>query len=310
MTATVFYPHALDFADAASVITQMTSVSPMYNFQDVVEFSSGDVAPMWSGSITSAPACNFSARQVKSILDLTDPTAAHGHGKYYIAHDGTGSTCDLWLRKGESYGLRTADLTAEHERLRMTRGFLRWDSITANQGSPAEISCMLAAGYDGTNDPLVPTQQSLLKDEAVQHLFTLGPVTLNTADVGGLQGWTMNNGIAPETIFDKGIPFPTYLGIAAYNPTLVARVRNGALMRTIGTRGTAITSLVWYLRKLKASDLCEADATAVHIKFSATAGTVKARQVDNRGMVDLFFQIQKASASAYAYTYNTTMAIT
>jgi len=310
MTATVFYPHAIDFADAVSVITQLTSVSPMYNFQDLVEASSGDVAPMWSGSLSSAPAVNFGARQVKTILDLTDPIAAHLKGKYYIAHDGTGSTCDLWLRKGESYGLRTADATAEHERLRMTRGFLRWDSITANQGSVAEISCMLAAGWDGTNDPLVQTQSALAKSVTVDHLFTLGPLVINGADVGGLQGWTMNNGISPEVIFDKGIPFPTYLGIAAYNPTIMARVRDSSLMRTFGTRGTAITSLSWYLRKLKKSDLCEADATEVHIKFSATAGTVKARQSDNRGMVDLFIQVQKASAAAYAYTYDTTAAIT
>jgi hypothetical protein len=310
MTAVVFYPQAINFAQADVPITQLTNVSAMYAFSDVVEFSSGDVAPFWSGSLQSAPACPFGSRQVKSLLDLCDPGAAHAKGKSYVAHDGTASTCDLFYRKGVNYGLRIADATASHELLRMTRGFYRWDSITANQGAVAEINGVLAAGWDGTNDPLVDTQAALTENEAVNHLFTLGPLTINGTDVDGVQSVTWSNNNQPELVFDQGIPFPTYLGIARYNPQIVARVRNGTLLRTFSSRGTALTSLSFYLRKLKASDLCEANVDAVHIKFTASAGTVKARQIDSRGLVALHIQIQKATADGYAFTYDTTSAIT
>ncbi len=317
MAATVFYPHALDFSDG-DLITQLTDVAPIYNFQDAVAFSSGDVAPMWSGSLSAAPAITFGSRQIKSILDLCDAAAGHGNGKSYVAYDGSGGSTDIWYRKGEAFGLRIADATAEHERMRMTRAFLRWDSISAQQNQVAEIRSMCGAGYDGSNDPLIDTQQVLSGDEAVNHLFTLGPIDINGTKLDGLQGYTWQNNLVPEIVFDSGVPFPTYLAVATYSPTIVARVRNASLMRTFGgtlpdasqPRGLAITSFAAYLRKLKASDLCEADASEVHVKFSATAGTVKARQVDSAGLVDIFIQLQRPNAASYAFTYDTTAAIT
>jgi len=308
MATTVFYPHAIDFADG-DLITQLTNITPAYNFQDVIEFSSGDTAPLWSGSLSSAPAIPFTTRQCKSILDLCDPFALPTRGKV-VAYDARGGgNVDVWLRKGEAFGLRTADATAEHERARLTMAFLEWSTITATQNQLAEIACRLVAAYDGTNDPMVLTQQALSGTRAVHHLFTLGPVTLNGTALDGLQSWTMSNNTVLEVIFDSGVPFPRYIGINNHSPTLMARVRAGTLMRTIGTRGTAITSLTWYLRKLQASALAEPDASQVHIQFVATAGTVKARQVDNTGMVDLFFQLQRPVAVTNPYLFDTTAAI-
>ncbi len=308
-SATVFYPHAIDFDDG-DLITQLTNVTPAYNFQDVVEFSSGDTAPLWSGSLSSAPNVGFTTRQCKSILDLCDPTALPTKAKT-VAYDGHAGSIDVYLRKGEAFGLRTADATAEHERARLSEGFLEWTTITATQNQLAEIACNLVAAYDGTNDPLIFTQQAVTGlTRAVNHLFTLGPVKLNGTALDGLQGWTLTNNTNLEVIFDSGVPFPRYIGINTYSPTLACRVRNGALMRTIGTRTTAISSLTFYLRKLQASALAVADATEQHICFTASAGTVKARQVDNTGLIDLFLQLQRPNATTEPYVFDTTAAIT
>lgn len=308
MAATVFYPHAIDLPNG-DLLTQLTNVTPAYNFQDVVEFSSGDTAPLWSGTLGAAPSCAFSTRQCKSILDLCDPLTLPSQGKV-VAYDGHAGSIDVWLRKGEAFGLRTADATVEHERARLTEGFLEWTTITASQNQVAEISCRLVAAYDGTNDPMVITQQALTGiTRAVNHLFTLGPVTLNGSALAGLQGWTLSNNSNLEVIFDSGVPFPRYIGVNNYSPTLMCRVRDGTLMRTIGTRTTAITSLVFYLRKLQASAICVADASAEHISFSCTAGTVKARQVDNTGLVDVFMQLQRPTAAVEPYIFDTTSTI-
>jgi len=313
MTDTLmFFPHAIDFADG-DLITQLTNVTPSYGFQDIVEFSAGDTSPMWSGSLSSAPAVAFSTRQIKSILDLADPAAVHGNGKVvaYDAQDAS-DTIEVYLRKGEAYGLRESDATVEHEKVQLTQGFMSWSTISAQQNQLAEIACQLVATYDANNDPLIFTQSALTGiTKAVNHLFTLGPIKLNgTALMGGLQGFTLSNNAAIIPVFDSGISFPRYIGIASFSPTIVARVRDATLMRSIGTRGAAVTSLTCYLRKLSASAIAVADATQEHISFSATAGTVKARQVDNQGLVDLFIQLHKPDAITHPYTFDTTAAIT
>jgi len=305
---TFFFPHAIDFADG-DLLTQLTNVSPAYNFQDLAEFSSGDTSPMWSGSLSSAPNVAFSTRQVKSILDLCDPLAAHGNGKVIAYDAATGGKITVWLRKGEAYGLRESNASVVHEQVVIQKGFLQWSDISAQQNQVAELSCQLVASYDGVNDPLVFSQSALAGSQAVNHLFTLGPIHLNGAALAGLQGYTLSNNAGLNVVFDSGVPFPQYIGIVSFSPTLVARVRYADYMRTIGTRGTAITALNVYLRRLAASALAVADGTAQHIKFASTAGTVKARQVDNTGLVDLFFQLLKPNTTTqpYVWTVDTTI---
>lgn len=307
MASTVFYPHAIDFSDG-DLITQLRNITPAYNFQDITEMSSGDLWPSYSGSLSAAPRCAFSTRQVKSILDLADASAAHGNGKI-VGYNGSGGNTDVWLRKADAYGLRVDDATDGHERARLTKAFLKWDTITAQQNQAAEISCELVAGYDGVNDPLVFTQEPLSGNPAVNHLFTLGPITLNGTNLDGLQGFTWTNNTALDVVFDSGVPFPTYIGVQMFSPTITARVRNGELMRTIGSRGVAVASLIVYLRKLQVSAIAESNASSVHIAFVGAGGTAKARQVDNQGLVDVHIQLHSVTTNVSPFSFDTTSAI-
>lgn len=306
-TSKVYYPHGIYFTGGAT-ITQISELTPAHEFSDLIEFAAGQVGPSFTGSNQAAPSIRVRSMQLKDVLDL------FAGGDYGISADFSSGNVDIEWKAGLNLAERKADADLEHIRGRLQENCMAvWDTITCQQGQPAEITFRLIPIHVVANgDPLIFTNSlALTITSAFAHLFTLGPVKLNGTFLTGVESWTLENQIQERIVHSDGDPFPTYAGIDRYMPKLTLRSNNLAYMNTYGTRGTALSALLLYCRKKLASGINVADATEEHIKFTASTGTIKARQamVDGIKMAEITVDLRMSAVDTPAYTVDTTAAI-
>ncbi|MHC4108845.1 MAG: hypothetical protein ACYSTY_12235 [Planctomycetota bacterium] len=310
-TAAVYYPHVIRVQTggaAYSDITQLTDVIPANNYQDLVEFASGQTAPQFVGSEGTTPDINFTSRQLKTVLDLIDTESVAMKPKAYPV--------DVHYKKGDEGGTRVADATAQHLRARMaaSTAMLYLMSISANQGASAELRARLLAIWDGTNNPVVWTGSlALAATSAATHTYTLGRVDLNGTDLAAVQSVDLQWNVTPEEVADSGEAFITYGGVAQFSPTLVITTRDTNAMVTYGATagGVTLTALECYFRKRDDNLINVADGTAEHIKITATSGLIKGRQASGlNGSTEIFVQLTKPNATTAPLIINTASAIT
>lgn len=306
-TSAVYYPHGIYFTGGAT-ITQISNHTPAHNYEDLTAFAAGQVGPQFTGSHQAAPSITIVSPQVKAVLDL------FSGGDYGISADYSGGNVDLEFKKGLNLAERVANNVAEHIRCRLQENCMAvWDTIECRQGQPAEITFRLIPRFDsGVGDPLIFTNSVALSiTSAFDHVFTLGPVKLNGSFLTGVESWTLENNIEERIVHSDGDPFPTYVGVDTYSPKLTLRSNNLAYMSTWGTRGTALSALSLFLRKKLASGINVADATEQHIKFTASAGTIKSRQamVEGIKMAEITVDLAMSATDTPAHTVDTTAAI-
>lgn len=306
-TSKVFYPHGIYFVGGAT-ITQISELTPAHEFSDLIEFAAGQVGPSFTGSNQAAPSVRVRSMQLKGVLDL------FSGGDYGISADYSSGNVDIEWKAGLNLAEREADADAEHIRGRMQENCMAvWDTITCRQGQPAEITFRLLPIHVPANgDPLIFTNSvALTITSALAHIFTLGPVKLNGTFLTGVEEWTLDNQLQDRIVHSDGDPFPTYAGIDRYMPKLTIQCNNLAYLNTYGTRGTALSALSLFARKKLASGINVADATAEHIKFAATTGTIKARQatVDGIKKAEVTVDLRMSAVDTPAYTIDTASAI-
>ena len=274
-TASVWYPHAIDLDSGTNVITQLTDVTPANNVQDLIEYSASEAAPLFGGSFGAVPDINFTTTQLKTIMDLIDVDN--------VAKDLSGGSVDLWYRKGNPHSTREAIGASNtlHDRWRMTtNALLVMQSMTASQGAMATMTCRLLPVWDGSTDPMTFTGSlGSLPASATNDFFTLGRVDINGTDIGAITDVSLDYQLEYEEVADSGEPFISYGAIRRFAPRLTITTRDVTTVRTYGTAGTALTSFELYWRHLAANGNVVANATATHIKMTATAGVIRAREV-------------------------------
>ena len=270
--AAVWYPHALDL-DGSNVITELQDVTPANNFQDIVEYSAGEAAPQNGGSYGAVPDINFTTPQCKTILDLINVEA--------VAKDLSAGSVDMYFRKGDPNATREATAATVHDRWRLTtNAVLALQTIEASQNSLATVRARLLPVWNGSNNPIIATGSVALSGtSAASEFYTLGRVDINGTDISAVADVSIDYQVEFEEVADSGEPFISYGGIRRFAPRVSIRSRDVTLFRTYGAAGTALSSLEVYLRKMDASGHVVANATTQHIKFTATAGTIRAREV-------------------------------
>lgn len=301
--AAVYYPHAL-LLPGSVTITQLEDVTPNCGLSELVEFSAGATGPQFTGSHEGKPDLRFSTTQISDLLSLIDVLS--------IAADLSSGNCDLMYVKGKDKDSRVAAATTEHLRARMqSNAFLAWEGFSVSQGALARLRCRLVPVYDGTNNPLVFTAGvANAGANAVSQLYTLGPISINSSELGGVESCEWNNNISYEEISSDGDEWSTYCGIDRHAPTITIPCRNTALAASFGPKGTALTALSVTLKKKAAAGINTADATEEHITFSASAGMVKWRQVtSDKARCELMIQLAQASAGGACFSFDTTSAI-
>lgn len=300
VTAT-YYPHAIIFPDA-SAITQLTELSNPQNQQDLVEYSAGDSAPLWSGTDEAMPEISFGSQNIKQFLD--------GLGTEKIVADLTAGNTDVEWRKGKAHNIREAIAALAHKRGRMANNaMLYWTSISAQRGQNAVIRGMIIPTFDGTNDPIqYTTNVALTATPAVNYVFRTGPIYLNGTRYSNM-GWDLASNPEIDRETDSGEAFISHVSLETYSPQLTFRTRDLSVVAAFGTKGIPLTSSSLYLRRRLKGGMNVPNATAEHIKATATSGTIKARQTDNKE-AEVFVQFTRPNATTEPLTWDTAAAIT
>lgn len=307
-TSVVYYPHAI-YLPGGTVLSQLSDVQPAHNFVDLTEFSASQPVPQFSGTMQASPDNRFGSSQVKAILDVcTD---------YNIAKDFSGlGNVDLELKAGVNLGVRTPDANLAHIRARGTANTaLFWESFTARQGQVVELRCRLVHIFVAASgvDPLVFTNSLALTNASdVAYLFTLGPVKINGTLLNEVEEVTWNNNITYEEVISDGDGFLTYCGVRRTAPTISIKTKDAAAMSLFGTRGTAASAIWVYLRKKLQSQINVADATAEHIKFVGSAGTIKPMNLQSGDNMtqEVMVHLKAAAQNTSPFTVSTISAIT
>jgi hypothetical protein len=314
-TTNVFYPHVVRaslISDASELFTLslLDDIQPSHNYSDVISFASGQVGPQFAGSHMAAPDIRFTTPQLGTVLPVTIA------GEYGIVRDLSLHNVDLWYRSGANLGARLSNASLAHLRMRAAANTtLVLESISADEGQIATGRCRLAHVYNvqtGT-DPLVPTAGVALPNGLGTGgvIYTHGPVKLNgTLLTGGTYaGIDFNPEYDEESSHGDG--FLTYIGIRRYRPVITIRTRQTDYAATFGTRGTALSSLSMYLRAKLPSGINVADATAQHIKVTASTGAIKVRQVQgDKSMIELTIEPYQAAENSPPVTLAINQAIT
>src|SRR5205085_9521391 len=123
-------------------------------FSDLVQHAASQVTPQFSGAHMASPDTRFGTHQLGTLFTVTIA------GDYYIARRLDNHVTDVHYKCGQNLGMRVADASTSHFRLRNDRGsMLVVESISVDQGGVAEARCRLVHVLDPTiaSDALVPT---------------------------------------------------------------------------------------------------------------------------------------------------------
>jgi hypothetical protein len=309
-------PHAISMptTGGTAILTQFTSfaVNKAYNVYRARAASAP--IPQWSGVDEGNPEIQFGSPDLKAILDHCN--CAMSEQGLVVGYDpvvNTG-TVAMYYRKGKNRGLREAIAATVHDRWDLVNNAMfYWRSLQAQagRGSRAVIECSLRAiSNDGANPLTYVGSTALEGTEAITHLYTLGPIKLNTVLINSVASLRIDNGIQTREFGADGLPFPQYGDIESSEPTATIETADLTLESTYGSP-VALTSFAFYLRALKKDGLPYADNEAQHIKISGTAGMAVLNQVSSMpGQVSLQLAIDKVNDATAPFTVNTACAIT
>lgn len=276
----LYYPHAIVFPDETE-ITLFDALDAENNYADLTEYSASEVMPGFTGSHSAVPQLRFRTPQLKTLLDHIDVEGVCG--------DESGGNTDIYYRRGTNKGTRVASATSSHLRARMaSNAWLAFESLSVRDGELAEATARLQPVWDETNAPIQwAASQALAGTSAVAAIFGLGPVKLQGSFIEGVMSAELNMNLEYEEIRADGKGFPVYLAVRRARPVLTLEVTNRAVMATYGATGTALSAVLFYLRKKAASGINVANGTEEHIQFSCQDGTIKADSASARISIHL-----------------------
>lgn len=230
----------------------------------------GMVDPSYVAVMSQSPSAAFTTSALATVL------AKCGISGLAIAADADEYGADLYLQKLAEGATRASG--SSHIRLRAAKGILVPRSLSAAQGAGvATLGLELIPTWNGSADPLViATSQALAGTPSVGEAFTVGPVSINGAQVEGIQSITVDFGITLETLGSDGGVWPTFVCIRERRPTFRIETTDAGVINTFGLTGAAQggTDSVIYLRKMAEGGTRVADVTAEHISFTIDEGHI------------------------------------
>ena len=288
---------------------QIESSSPSPQLQEVLATGGNYTNPLFVGIRGGNPVVTFRTPQVSTLLGEAG----------LLGVDLSAGNTDLWYRKATHLGTLVAAATAGHTRMRIAKAFMYLRSITAGHQKESTADATILATFDGTNAPIVPAGSTALAGTAAsaEH-FCLGPVKINGSLVDGIEDATIDMGVSLRIKGDSSQAYPTFAGIRSVSPTISLRGTALEPWTNYGLTGTALSSFSLYLRKVTADvasgAMYVADATAVHVKFTAATGLVHVTQTEggdgSDSTTEIRIVLRAADTTAQALTVATSSAIT
>lgn len=225
-----------------------------------------------------------------------------------------------YSQKNAEGGTRTSG--SAHRKWTINEGLIIPRRLTCEHQGDAKLHYEVLATYDGTNEPVVPSESQSLPSVTDAERFTIGAITL--ADADGVTTYTLPEvkrieidfGVAAETVGADSDIYPTSCRIVEIQPSIRLTGIDSEWWksnvipltgRNIQNSGTKI-----YLRKRAAGATFTADNTAEHIKFAA-AGMAVVEGFDSSGNaldeVSVYFPL-KFDGTNNPITINAASAIT
>ncbi len=325
-TQRVWYLHALQFPVPA--ITQLTQAVPAYMYQELNEKSHSEYGPNFVGNLQASPEISFDTRDIATILDLCPPGPGESGGNesmcVNLSRNETGLApfdVKMYVRAGLPMGIREQDDSVQHRVIQLQESaFMCWESLQLQQGQPAELSCRInIASGAGQDDPTDPDKEPFLwvgdwdppiaggggtdtlPGNGVTHVYTLGPVYLESALLSGVTSVQWNNNVTREEQYSDGDAFPSHQGIRDISPTITVTTTNWKILDTIhnpasNPRGfsTSASGLEVYMKRMKRDNIHYADGDLQHLKLQGRYALVTAQASRNMpAELELQFRLEK-----------------
>lgn len=253
-------------------IVELQSARWGAGIEDLLAYPAGHAHPMFVANKSQKPVLEFSTPQLSTFL-----------GAVGVGGAALGSTA-TYFKKGAATG-SVARATAGHKKLTIASSLAHWTNCRLPHNDVAQVSGVLTAIYDGTNDPIVYAgSQALSGNLTAAEYFGLGPCSINGVNIPGVQEITVESGVKLLQAGSNSEEFDTFVGIEMTATRVTIRTFEETNWSSLGLRGTALngsTGLVFYGRKFAANGSRVADATAQHVKFVGLLG--KANPVDSSG---------------------------
>lgn len=262
----VYYLHGIALPTGA-LISELQDATPTLTTQRLIGFTAGHHQPLFMATQSQKLEISFTTLALKQVLDYI----ATGLNPYGV---GISAAVDLIYKKGKDLAFREAAADAVHYRLRVMKSLLYWRSIRAPHGGPVTMDCRLLIAYDGVNNPIIPAGSvAATGTPVVTQYYTLGPVSVNTVALGGVQDVTINANEQEEESGSDGEIWSTYAGLKTASPSATIRAI-GEPWRSMGLNGTAISALNLFLRAKSANGGNVANGTPSHLKITAVNGRI------------------------------------
>lgn len=247
----------------ATAIPAITTLGINTGTQVVGTVTSGGIYRRFQSVVGQAPTAEFGTLAIASALTTLPST-----GKS-IADLADGLS--MYIQKHLIGGTRTAGST--HRKYVATAGIIVPRRLTVSHGGDASLSYDVIVLYDGSNDPLVFTDEVALPEDVGEERFTLGPVSLGDVTLDHLRQFEIDFGLNAVTEGADSEIWDRYVSLETIEPSLTLRGIDpewvkAANIPLIGKSGTHANSTA-YLRKRDHGGTFVADVTAEHVKFTA-----------------------------------------
>ncbi|MBK8916461.1 MAG: hypothetical protein IPM64_17990 [Phycisphaerales bacterium] len=235
----------------------------------------GHPFPMFRGNARLKPLISFTTEQVDVVL------ANIGAGGLSVT-----SASYLYFALATLTG-KVARATTSHTRMAVNQLVAYWTTIRFPHSGFASADVVLAAGWDGTNNPIVPGGSVALSGNlAAGNRFGAGPNAVNGSALDGIQEFTCTSGVRLIEAGGESEVYNSFVGIEAGTPQVDVSYIGPNALTTFGLNGTVLNgSSGWlgYGRKFTPNGDRVANATAEHLYLQALLGTVKVLEAGGQG---------------------------
>jgi hypothetical protein len=226
----------------------------------------GHPFPMFRAHARMKPLISFSTRQINTVL------ANIGSGGLEVTSD-----TFLYFKLATVTG-SVARATTSHRRFRVPLSLAFWTTARLPHNGGGEIDVVVAASYDGSNEPIIPTSSVALSGNlAAGDHFGAGPCAINGAAQAGIQDITVNSGLREMREGGESELFDTFVAVEMGQPTIELSFLNSTALHTYALQGTVLngtTGIVAYGRKFSPNGGRVANVTAEHLYFQGLLGSI------------------------------------
>jgi len=251
------------------------------------EITDGGVYPVFQSLVSQAPVASFSTMAIKAALD------AFGLGGFNLNISDVPDGLDIFARQQKVGATRFS--TSVHRRYRMYHGVIVPRTLSVDQGGDASLPFDCVVYYDGTNNPVIVTDDIAIPATALmgdKERYGIGKINIGGTEIVGVRSVQIDFGLNAVAESADGEVWPTFAHVQTQSPSVVMTGIDVDWLRDNAGAGGAVDELgelllhsntdIWLRKRIDASTY-ELDATTVHPHFTISGMAVVGPYFSNAG---------------------------